>query len=103
MARELILIPKKKYEELLSGNKNKDLHENNSQKNNNSQQNDNLPENKEKGTDKSTEGILNNNTDSSDTGVDMRGGKLYIKTTPTDFAKDLRVKPFKRKWLSFKI
>jgi len=89
MARELILIPKKKYDDLLSDNKNKGLHENNSQ------QNDNLPE---KGSDESTEKNLNDASNK-----DMKGGELYIKRTPTDFAKDLRAKPIRRKWLSFKM
>lgn len=99
MARELILIPKRKYEELLVKHKSidSDVPENNVTEN---ATNDVL----EKSSHKATKENSNNNQDLSEK-KDMKGGKLYIKTTPTDFAKELGAnkKQVKRKWLSFKI
>jgi len=118
MARELVLLPKAKYDKLMSDEKERKTKEIDTQIENESEtdkrtgtQTENKPEKQRTVTEKKR--IQDKSTNNSEQ-KDMdkipgqskraqRGGKLYIKTTPSDFMKLTPKKHTKRKWLSFKI
>jgi len=128
MARELVLLPKAKYDKLMSDETKRKTKEVDTQIENEPEkskkmgtQTENKPEkqktvNEEKSIQDKSTNPLNNVTNSEQTKKQkdtdkipgqskraQRGGKLYIKTTPSDFMMLIPKKQAKRKWLSFKI
>lgn len=115
MAKELVLIPKTKYEELLSST-NDSKQETNEMKelksNIKRQSTDGKPTENEKdseSTDKNSKAIENKNEDSN---LKVKrnikksvqdGGELYVKSTPHDFMTSINKLKTKKKWLSFKV
>lgn len=113
MARELILIPKVKYQKLFSDG---DKLENNDELKKKSENN------KEKAEEREPQDLITESDKSDlkrgDNVIEVppievprrnmrkkkqRGGKLYIETTPSDFSRGVPKGQIKRKWLSFKL
>jgi len=119
MARELILVPKVKYEELLSKNEkttdeirkddnNGDNKENNGDNKENNGKEIKKDDNKDgDSTIKSSTKMLNdqpkNSFRRSMRKKSQQGGQLYIKKAPVNFMRTVSRKETKRKWLSFKL
>ena len=104
MARELILIPKKKYEEIMK-QRDEQMEDGNKSK---------LSESKDvkkpdEGDDKiEVKHLEEKAKQSEDANVNknMQGGNLYVETTPSAFFKESIPKKkhvIKKKWLSFNI
>lgn len=112
MARELVLLPKVKYEKLLSSEDKQTSMDKETISHPNDEVLIDKPEDVEKAKRENTQtrDVTNavdaiHDDKSPPTRKSMRkkksqrGGKLYIETTPIDFLK----KQTKRKWLSFKL
>jgi len=113
MARELVLLPKAKYDKLMSDETERKTKEMSIQTKNEPEKKSDV--NEEKVIQDNSTNLLNNvtNSEQKDTGKILkrgmlsrraqRGGKWFIRTTPSDFMKSIPKKHTIRKWLSFKI
>jgi len=110
MAKELVLIPKIKYEELLSKSQDDKISENNSDENRKVSKGDNEENNSDeitkddgsiiKSNDKMLKDQPKKSLRRSMRKNSQHGGKLYIKERPVNFMRAVQTE---RKWLSFKL